>query len=97
MRSNSSDASATSPKFRWRRLGQNLALSIGVFLLCVLACELALRFAGYGNLEIYEPDAKLYWRLRPNQDCYTKVDHRPVHISAQGTRGPEFATAKTKY
>src|SRR6185295_19417304 len=86
--------SASPPKFRWRRLGQNLALSIGVFVLCGLACEIALRLLGYGNLEIYEPDARLYWRLRPNQDCFTKVDRRPVHINAQGTRGPEFQVPK---
>ena len=79
---------------RIRRLLQNLALSAGVFLLCTLGCEVVLRFAGYGNLEIYEPDARLYWRLRPNQDCFTKVDHRPVHINSQGTRGPEIETPK---
>ena len=79
---------------RIRRLLQNLALSAGVFLLCALGCEVVLRFAGYGNLEIYEPDARLYWRLRPNQDCFTKVDHRPVHINRQGTRGPEIETPK---
>ncbi len=79
---------------RARRSLQNLGLSAGVFLLCALGCEVALRFAGYGNLEIYEPDARLYWRLRPNQDCFTKVDHRPVHINSQGTRGTEFETPK---
>ena len=26
----------------------------------------------YGNLEIYEPDAKLYWKLKPNQDATRK-------------------------
>lgn len=67
---------------------------MGVFLLCALACEIVLRLAGYGNLEIYEPDPKLYWRLKPNQDCFTKVDHRPVHINALGTRGPEFQMEK---
>jgi lysophospholipase L1-like esterase len=56
--------------------------------------EIVLRFAGYGNLEIYQPDSKLYWRLAPNQDCFTKVDHKPVHINSQGTRGGEFATDK---
>lgn len=79
---------------RRRRWLQNLTLSAVVFLLCVLACEMALRFAGFGNLEIYEPDARLYWRLRPNQDCFTKVDHRPVHINRLGTRGPEFQIEK---
>ena len=94
MSSNSSGVSTASPKSRLRRLLQNLALSVGVFLLCALACEIALRWAGYGNLEIYEPDPKLYWKLKPNQDCFTKVDHRPVHINALGTRGPEFQMEK---
>jgi lysophospholipase L1-like esterase len=56
--------------------------------------EIALRILGYGNLEIYAPDRRLYWRLKPNQDCYTKIDRRPVHINSHGTRGPEFLTAK---
>ena len=79
---------------RTRRLLQNLALASAVFLGCILICELVLRFAGYGHLEIYEPDAKLYWKLKPNQDCFTKVGHQPVHINSQGTRGPEFQIEK---
>lgn len=90
----SSSSAATLPKQRGKRLLQNLALSGGVFLLCFVVCELALRFAGYGNLEIYEPHPKLYWRLKPNQDCFTKVDRKPVHINAHGTRGPEFQIEK---
>src|SRR5689334_22432987 len=91
MSGSSSSAGTPGPKPRWKRLLQNLALSFAVFLLCLLMCEIALRFAGYGHLEIYEPDAKLYWKLKPNQDCFTKIDHKPVHVNAQGTRGPEFA------
>ena len=53
-----------------------------------------MRLAGLRELEIYEPDPKLYWRLKPNQDCYTKIDRKPVHINSQGTRGPEFHRAK---
>jgi len=79
---------------RWQRLAQNLALSLGIFLLCAGAFELLLRLNGYGNLEIYESDPVLYWKLKPNQDCYTKVDHKPVHINSHGTRGPEFLTQK---
>ena len=79
---------------RWQRLAQNLALSLGVFLICVGVFELLLRLNGYGNLEIYEPDPALYWKLKPNQDCYTKVDHKPVHINSHGTRGREFPTEK---
>jgi lysophospholipase L1-like esterase len=86
------DASAKPP--RWKRLAQNLALSLGVFLLCLGGLELVLRLNGYGNLEIYEPDASLYWKLKPNQNCYTKIDHKQVHINSQGTRGPEFQLQK---
>jgi len=93
MNASSSPAPAL-PKPRGKRLLQNLTLACGVFLLCFAACEVALRFAGYGNLEIYEPHPQLYWRLKPNQDCFTKVDRQPVHINSQGTRGPEFSIEK---
>lgn len=86
--------SSVAPKSRGRRWVQNLALAGGSFVLCLGLLELGLRLAGYGNLEIYLPDARLYWRLKPNQNCFTKVDHRRVHINAQGTRGPEFAVEK---
>ena len=79
---------------RRKRWLQKLALALGSFVLCLALFEAVLRLNGYGKLEIYQPDAKLYWRLRPNQECYTKVGHQPVHINSHGTRGPEFATAK---
>src|SRR5438445_12951512 len=79
---------------RLRRLAQNMALSAASLLLCVALLEIVLRLCGYGNLEIYEPDPVLYWKLKTNQNCYTKVDHKPVHINSHGTRGPEFETAK---
>jgi lysophospholipase L1-like esterase len=53
-----------------------------------------LSLSGYGNLEIYQPDPALYWKLKPNQDCYTKIGLRPVHINSLGTRGPEFQAVK---
>ena len=81
-------------RLRWKALLLNLALSFATFLLCVAALEVLLRFNGYGKLEIYEPDPLLYWKLKPNQDCYTKIDLRPVHINSLGTRGPEFDPAK---
>ena len=86
------DASAKPP--HWKRLAQNLALSLGIFLLCLGGLELVLRLSGYGNLEIYQPDPSLYWKLKPNQNCYTKIGHKPVHINSQGTRGPEFQIQK---
>jgi len=67
---------------------------MGVFLVCAVALELILRFNGYGNLEIYEPDSTLYWKLKPNQNCYTKIGHQPVHINSHGTRGREFEETK---
>lgn len=97
MNANSEPATGSVPapkKSRLKRLLQNLALSCVTFLLCFVAAELALRLLGYGKVEIYQPDPALYWKLKPNQDCYTKVDHKPVHINAHGTRGPEFAAAK---
>ena len=89
-----SDAKPKVRKPFWKRLLQNLLLSLVVFLLCFAVLEVTLRLMGYGNLEIYQPDAQLYWRLKPNQDCYTKIDHKPVHINARSTRGPEFSEQK---
>lgn len=80
--------------FFWKRLAQNITLSIVIFALCIFALELTLRLLGYGNLEIYSPDPQLYWRLKPNQQCSTKVDRKPVQINSHGTRGPEFSIAK---
>ena len=79
---------------RRKRLLQGLALSLTSLALFLVACEIALRIAGYGNLEIYEPDPSLYWKLKPNQDCLTKIGRKPVHINSHGTRGAEFETRK---
>jgi lysophospholipase L1-like esterase len=92
--SGNSEPKSAAPKPRWKRWRQNLALSGTVFFLCVAAFEIGLRFCGYGHLEIYEPDPKLYWKLKPGQDCFTKIGHLPVHINSQGMRGPEFSVAK---
>ena len=89
-----SESTAPAPKPRWKHWLQNLTLSVVVFLLCIVVFEVALRSCGFGNVEIYQADPQLYWRLKPNQDCYTKIGHKAVHINAQGTRGPEFQTAK---
>src|SRR6266513_5823774 len=82
------------PRSRLKTWLQNMAVMTGSFFLCFIVLEISLRIAGYGNLEIYEPDAKLYWKLKPNQNCYTKVDRKPVHINSHGTRGRDFQTAK---
>ena len=71
-----------------------LLVTIPTMLVCLLAVELPLRMAGYGKLEIYEPDPALFWRLKPNQDGLTKVDRKPFHINSRGTRGPEFDLVK---
>lgn len=90
MKSNSSPP----PKRRWKGLLLNLAFSGVVFFLCLAAFEIILRLNHYGSLEIYEPDPQLYWKLKPNQDCFTKIDRQPVHINSHGTRGVDFATEK---
>jgi len=71
-----------------------LALACGSVLVFLVLTEVALRLCGYGNLEIYLPDPKLYWRLKQNQNCFTKVDHKPVHINSHGTRGADFSVEK---
>src|SRR5437588_1463582 len=85
------EPSRPSPR---KRLLQNLAISVATFLLCLAVAEGVLRLRGYGNLEIYQPDPVLYWKLKPNQNCYTKVGHKPLHVNAQGIRGPDFSPRK---
>jgi lysophospholipase L1-like esterase len=85
---------AVARKFRFKSYLQNIALAGATFLFCFVVLEIALRLCGFGNLEIYSADPVLYWRLKPKQDCFTKVDHKPVHINSLGTRGPEFSIAK---
>ena len=52
---------------------------------------MGLRLAGFGRLEVYEPDAELFWRLRPDQVCRTKVGGHPVHVNELGYRGVPIA------
>jgi lysophospholipase L1-like esterase len=92
--STSSNSKGKRRSSRWKGLLKNLAFSAAVFLLCLAVVEVVLRFNGYGNLEVYQPDPKLYWRLKPNQECFTKVDHKPVHVNSLGTRGREFSPQK---
>ena len=79
---------------RLKTVLQNVALATGSLGLCFVVLEVALRIAGYGNVEIYQPDPLLYWKLKPNQDCYTKIDRKPVHVNSLGTRGAEFQASK---
>lgn len=93
--SSSSEVVVAPKRPPWgRRLLANLALSCCSLLVFVALVELTLRLMGYGNVEIYQADPLLYWKLKPNQSCYTKVNHQPVHINSQGTRGREFQVVK---
>ena len=75
-------------------LVKNLALSLAGLLLFVFLMEIVLRWFGFGNLVIYQPDRKLFWKPKLNQSCYTKFGHKPVHINSKGTRGKEFSETK---
>jgi hypothetical protein len=89
-------SSSEKPKrSRGKNLLFNLAFSAFVFFFCLAVFEIVLRLNHYGNLEIYEADPQLYWKLKPDQDCFTKVNRLPVHVNSHGTRGPEFATEKS--
>jgi lysophospholipase L1-like esterase len=90
--SNSSEQPPRPP--RLKNALKNLALAVTSLLLCFALAEGAFRLLGYGNVEIYEADPLLYWRLKPNQHCYTKVDRKPVRVNSRGTRGPEFVVPK---
>jgi lysophospholipase L1-like esterase len=79
---------------RLKAFGQNLALVVGSLALCLVVLEVVLRCAGYGNIEIYSADPLLYWKLKPRQNCFTKIGRKPVHVNSFGTRGPEFQLVK---
>lgn len=83
-----------SKKKKMKAISQNLALTFTSLLLFILLLEVILRGIGYGNLVIYQPDPYLVWKPVPNQNCYTKVGHKPVYINAEGTRGKYFSKDK---
>ena len=91
-----STSSSSKPARPSRRINalMNLALFAVMFLLCGAVAEGVLRLMGYGNVEIYQPDPQVIWRLKPDQNCHTKIDHKPVRINHHGTRGAEFADTK---
>ena len=78
-----------------KRVLQNSALLFGSMLLFLSSLEIIFRLFGYGNLVIYQPDPKLFWKPLLNQNCYTKFGHKPVHINSKGTRGKEFDENKS--
>jgi len=92
--STSSNSEKAPPASRWKNALKNLALFGAVFLICFALAEVVLRLMGYGNVEIYQPDPLVIWRLKPNQNCYTKIDHKPVRINTHGTRGAEFTDTR---
>lgn len=92
--STSSNSKTAPQPSRWKNFLKNLTLSVSVLVICIVLAELVLRTMGYGNVEIYEPDPHVFWRLKPDQHCYTKIDHKPVRVNSHGTRGADFLTAK---
>lgn len=78
-----------------KRVLQNGALLLGSMFLFLCLLEIIFGLFGYGDLVIYQPDPKLMWKPLPNQDCYTKVGHKPIHVNSKGTRGKEFEEKKT--
>ena len=68
-----------------------LGLAFASTLVFFATAEIGLRLAGYGGLEVYEPDAELFWRLRPGQVCRTKIGGHPVHVNDHGFRGVPIA------
>jgi lysophospholipase L1-like esterase len=79
---------------RLKLLAMGCAVAAVLCLLLLMLAELVLSFAGFGNVEIYQPDPVLYWRLKPGQQCFTKVNHEPVRVNSHGTRGAEFTVPK---
>lgn len=73
---------------------RNLALALGSLVVVFGGLEGGLRLAGYGGLEVYDPDPVLFWRLRPGQTCRTKVGGEPVHVNTLGYRGAEISPRK---
>jgi lysophospholipase L1-like esterase len=77
-----------------KSLSKNLVLLFTSILVTSFLIEIFFKILGYGNVEIYEPDQKLFWKLKPNQDCFTKIGHKLVHINSKGTRGRDFSEKK---
>lgn len=79
-----------------KRIYQNLLLALFSIFMVFIVMETTLRFLGYGNLIIYDPDPKLFWKPKANQNCYTKFGRKPVRVNSKGTRGNEFENYKPK-
>ena len=76
--------------FKLKSSLQNLSLFFISIILFASLSEIVLRFFGYGDLIIYQPDPKLFWKPKPGQNCFTKIGHKPIHVNSKGTRGKDF-------
>ena len=79
---------------KFKNFLKNAALVIGTFVFCFVALEVVLRIAGYGRVEVYQPDPMLYWKNLPNQDSFTTVNRKRFVTNSKGTRGEEFSEEK---
>ena len=73
---------------------QNLYIAAATIFLTLVVIEIVLRLMGFGNVETYLPDQNMIWRLKPNQETYTKYGLKPVQINSAGLRDREFAIDK---
>ena len=77
-----------------KKFYQNISLLfISITIFCLLL-EVTLRLFGYGNLILYQPDPNLFWKPKPNQNCFTKIGHKPIYVNSKGTRGKDFVVDK---
>jgi lysophospholipase L1-like esterase len=83
-------------KSRIRVFLQNLALIFLSFAIFLIIIEITIRFFEYGNLVVYQPDPKMFWKPVPNQRAYTKFGRKLVTINSKGTRGKDFDKSKPK-
>lgn len=71
---------------------KGISLGLGMF----VVAEIILRLMGFGDLEVYEYDPVLFWKLKPGQTCLTKINRKPVHVNNFGFRGKEIALEKPR-
>ena len=81
-------------KIKKKNLFKNIVLMCASLLLIIFLSEITFRLFGFGNLVIYQPDPKLVWKPLPDQNCYTKFNHKPVYINSKGSRGRDFSKVK---
>lgn len=81
-----------------KRLLKKLGLSLGVFLVLLVALELALRAKGYGRSPAKYYDPEIGWLFVPDQEREMlgpkQVELGPMRTNALGFRGPVFPREK---